>query len=202
MVAKKTKTGLIMLVVFVGGGLGGFLIYLSLLPLPNGQDPSLNLPIADEAHLYMIQGFGQVNPTYYHNGIDFILNNTTQIVAACDGFVSNVRFWYNDKGGHWQTNVNVQLNLKWSQEIIFESFAANQSAGQVQANAITVKFGDRIHQGEVIGTLLSQGSGSHVHFGLLSWGTAVCPYHYFSAAAKSTFDVYFTEYNSSAFVCN
>ena len=198
---KKVAIGLVIVIACAGVGLGVFLFYKSSYDLPAGQDPSLAMPFTDATHLHIIQGFGQISSTFYHNGIDFGFNDTTQILAPCAAHVMDVKFWYNDKGGHWQTNVRLQLNQQWMQEIVFESWATNQSLGQQQADAIVVKQGDKLQQGQVIGNLLSQGTGCHIHFGLLSNNNAVCPYSYFSPQAKAAFDGYFTKYNSTASVC-
>jgi hypothetical protein len=198
---KKVAIGLIIIFACAGAGLGIYVYYIYSMPLSPGQDPSLNLPFTDSSHLEGIQGFGQINPTYYHNGIDFMFNDTTQILAAYGGSILEVKFWYNDKGGHWQTNVRIQLNTQWTQESVFESWAVNQTDGQLQADAILVKAGDKVQQGQALGNLLHHGTGCHVHFGLLSNNNAVCPYTYFSAPAKATFDGYFTKYNYTAHAC-
>nr|MDO8110867.1 hypothetical protein [Candidatus Sigynarchaeota archaeon] len=201
MVKKKTAIGLVILVACVSAGLGGLLYYLSFFTLPLGQDPSLTLPFSDTSHLHIIQGFGQVTPTRYHNGIDFSFNDTTQILASHGGLVLDVKFWYNERGGHWQTNVRIQLNFQWMLEIAFESWATMQPQGQLQADAITVKAGTKIQQDESIGNLVCHGEGCHIHFGLRSSSTDVCPYPYFSAPAKTSFDALFAILNGTLTVC-
>lgn len=157
--------------------------------LPIGEDPILMLPLTNFTHNDMIGGFGQITPEFFHNGIDFGINDTTIVVAAYDAYVSHVQLnWFNDKGGHWQSNVNLRLNKYWTITIPFESWTIDENQGQLQANEIYVKEGQYVKKGEIIGTLLCHGDAAHIHFGLLYNNEAVCPYNYFNSSAKIIFE--------------
>ncbi len=145
--------------------------------------------------------FGQVSPSFYHNGIDFGFNDTATIRAPCAAFIIMVKFWFNEKGGHWQTNVGLRLNQDWSLEVIFESWALTQDQGQLQANAITVKFGDMVATNQSLGQLLCHGDGTHIHFTVRGPSGDVCPYQYWAPTAKSTFDAQFLTLNYTLSSC-
>ncbi len=200
---KAVKIGLFF--VFITSiGAGIWLIYAfgpATNPLPLGATPTIQLPYIDDTNLHYIGGFGQVSPSYYHNGIDFGFNGTTTIVAPCTALITNVHFWFNDKGGHWQTNIGLRLNQEWSIEVIFESWALTQEQGQQQANAITANIGTIVNKNQSLGQLLSQGDGSHVHFGIKGSGGDLCPYLYWTPTAKTTFDIQFAILNRSLAPC-
>lgn len=169
--------------------------------LPVGQDPKLILPLYSFANNSYIGGFGQVNPTYYHNGIDFGVNASTIIVSSHDAYVDDIKFWYNDKGGHWQTNVRFWLNSQWEIEIVFESWANNETFGQFQHEAVIVSVGQYVAMNQTIGRLLCQGSSAHIHFQISSGNTQYCPYHYFTSAAQAALLTQFYRVNRSAYLC-
>ncbi|WEU40874.1 MAG: M23 family metallopeptidase [Candidatus Odinarchaeum yellowstonii] len=155
--------------------------------LPEGQNPELMLPLYDYSHLDVIQAYGQIRPDYFHPGFDFGVNDTTVIVAPCDAYVTYINSWYNDKSGHWQTNVGLRLNSKWRIDIVFESWAENETYGALQFQAIIVRVGQFVAANQTIGNLLCHGSYAHIHFGLYFNEEAVCPYPYFTPSAQSTF---------------
>lgn len=169
--------------------------------LEEGQDPVLSLPIKETDHINDIQAFGDLG-SYKHNGIDFNVIQATTILCPHDAYVEDIRFYYNDAGGHWQTNVRLDLNDEWWISMKFESWASSEEEGQAQADAINLTIGDKLNQGQEMGMLLSQGEYSHLHFDVDNNGTYLCPYSYFSADAKSEFDVLFSQYGTSEQPCN
>jgi murein DD-endopeptidase MepM/ murein hydrolase activator NlpD len=189
---------LVLLVVgawFFGFGPGRMLFYSY--DLERGQSPELSIPFTDASHLHIIQGFGQVSAENYHNGIDWGFNDTTMIIAAFGGYIIDVKTWFNEKGGHWQTNVRSALNLEWIIEIAFESWALNETYANYQAAEILVKTGQKVTLGQNLGNLVNYGEGTHIHFSLYQINEAVCPYSYFTDAAKLTFDDQYAHFNSS-----
>ncbi len=169
--------------------------------LPLGESPEIILPLYQIENLDAIQGFGQLTPDFYHNGIDFGVNATTVIVAPHNCVVTWIQFWYNDKGGHWQTNVRLKINEEWEIEVVFESWALNETYGQYQRDAIIVEVGQILNVNETIGNLLVHGDGAHIHFGLLTYGTGVCPYQHFTSEAKALFDAVFPYVNYTSSAC-
>ncbi|OLS14773.1 MAG: hypothetical protein RBG13Loki_1606 [Promethearchaeota archaeon CR_4] len=196
MVHKK----LLLCLVIAGIGIGCLLVVFgpSLFrqyDLPAGANPSLQLPFTDASNLTMIGAYFSEASFTPHTGIDFSFNTSVDILAATGGYVEDVKFWFNEKGGHWQTNVRVRLNSQWAVEVAFESWALTQDVGQLQASAILVQVGMKIAAGTQIGTLLYHGSGCHIDFGINNKSQRVCPYPYFTSEAKATFDPLFAMYN-------
>ncbi|MHA1211544.1 MAG: hypothetical protein ACTSSH_03695, partial [Candidatus Heimdallarchaeota archaeon] len=146
-------------------------------------------------------GFGEV---FYgtHNGIDYGVNASVYVVAFCDLRVNGIKTWFNDKGGHWQTNVGFTYNWKYTFDIVFESWALNETYGNIQRDEIFVKVGQKISRGEIIGMLVYHGSGTHIHFGMKESGTDVCSYLFLSSSAKAQFDTLWLACGSGTVVCN
>jgi hypothetical protein len=196
----------IFLIIIIGGGVFFFGFswgrkYFYQYDLPLGESPSLELPFDDSSHLDIIQGFGQLSEEYYHNGIDWGFNDSVIILSPYSGVIIGMRTWYNDKGGHWQTNLRIALNIEWDIEINFESWALNQTAANQQANLINVGLFQQISQGDEFGELLYFGSGCHIHMTLYRNYAADCPYTYLSEGAKTMFDSQFELYGINANPC-
>nr|MDO8098526.1 hypothetical protein [Candidatus Njordarchaeota archaeon] len=170
-------------------GISVWLIYLRYPDtVPSGQNPVLILPLYDFSDNDYIQGFGQISLDYYHNGFDFGVNDTTVIVSPCNAYVFDVKSnWYNEKGGHWQTNVELRLNAQWRISIPFESWALNSTYGALQADQILVHVGQYVTANQTLGYLLCHGQYAHIHFSVISYDTHVCPYYYLTEPAKAIF---------------
>ncbi|NVM30038.1 MAG: peptidoglycan DD-metalloendopeptidase family protein, partial [Candidatus Helarchaeota archaeon] len=165
------------------------------------EDPALLLPMYDFSNNSYIYGYGQLTLDTFHNGIDFGVNSTTAIVAPHAAYVEAVDFWYNDKGGHWQTNVRLWLNHQWKIEIAFESWALNETYGQLQADAIRVNPGQYVEVNQTLGNLLYHGTGAHIHF-MISFNNAdLCPYTFFTPTSQSIFAAQFALVNYTAHWC-
>ncbi|WXG47029.1 MAG: hypothetical protein WED05_10280 [Candidatus Atabeyarchaeum deiterrae] len=164
---------------------------------PLGVNPAIGLPLYDYSYNNKIAGFGQITPTYYHNGFDFAVNASTTFVAAHEAYVDGIRTWYNDKGGHWQTNVELWINPQWTIEMAFESWALNETYANLQAGQILVSVGEHVMTNQSIGILQHFGDGSHVHFGVGTWGNYICPYDAFTASARATFVTQFYKVNTT-----
>ena len=174
-----------------------FFRYPSTLAL--GQTPIISLPLNDFSHNSFIQGFGQIHTDYYHDGFDFGVNDTTVFVAVFSAYVADVKSnWYNERGGHWQTNVQLWINPQWEVEMAFESWALNETYGALQASAITVVRGQYVAANQSLGSLLAHGDHAHVHFAVRSWGNGLCPYYYFTESAKAVFAARFALVNITA----
>ncbi|MEX2679962.1 MAG: hypothetical protein Q6373_000035 [Candidatus Sigynarchaeota archaeon] len=162
--------------------------------LPLGQVPSLILPLNDLSHNDYIQGYGQVQPDYFHMGFDFGVNDTTIFVAPAKAYVKNVRLnYFNDKGGHWQSEVALRLNLEWMVALAFESWALDDTTGAMQASAIAVHEGQLVEANQTLGSLLCHGEYAHVHLSVIKNGEHLCPYYYLTDLAKATFSSQFSK---------
>jgi hypothetical protein len=192
----KVATALIL----IGAGAGTTLAILAfgVFPLPPGQQLSMQLPLDDFSTLIRFQSFY----TGGHNGLDFNVNASTPIVAPCEMYITEVRCWNNEKGGHWQTNVRAQLSFSWTLEIAFESWATDEPAGRLQEQAIIVKELVRVPAGAPLGTLLYVGDGAHIHFMIRENEIATCPFPYFTPAAQATLTAALAAIGHGDPVCN
>ena len=119
-------------------------------------------------------------------GIDFVVNDSTDILASCVVEIIEKEMWLN--GDHWQTTLSMKYNDRFIFSIQFESFAQNETYGSYQRDAINVEVGDIVERGEVLGKLLCHGPGTHIDFGLKDQDEDACTYQYFSETAKGIFD--------------
>ena len=203
---RKIVLGIIISITIVLGGFGGYLALNHYLRNQN-QDyddtpPILLFPVDDINTLELLYGFNMTDPENGHNGIDFIINTTVNIIASCNMTVNDKSMMYIDNGGFWQAGISCDVNDAYEIFYAFENFATNETAGQEQLDAITVEIGQEIIAGDIIGQLLYLSSGTHIHYMLHNNGQAVCPYEYFSPSVKNTFDILWTEIGYPGEPCN
>ncbi|MBD3256453.1 MAG: peptidoglycan DD-metalloendopeptidase family protein [Candidatus Lokiarchaeota archaeon] len=143
---------------------------------------------------------GDFSPS--HNGIDFNVNESSVVLCPHDAYVSDIRFYENEYGNHWQTNVRIRLNSQWYITMKFESWAEDQYNGTLQRNNVSVSVGDKILANQTMGNLLSHGPHSHLHYDVDRSGTYVCPYSYFSPDAQDKFDPIYDRCGESSTPCH
>jgi beta-lactamase regulating signal transducer with metallopeptidase domain len=128
-----------------------------------GDIPSISpIKVGDYEKVYL--EFGETNPNKrIHKGIDFKANIGTEIVATADGVVTTVEF--HDKGygnrviiDHGDSYVTLYAHMK----------------------NFTVKTGDKVKRGDVIGMVGSTGysTASHLHYEVHKGGKPVNPQNY------------------------
>ncbi|MHA1131372.1 MAG: hypothetical protein ACTSQQ_11265, partial [Candidatus Helarchaeota archaeon] len=76
-----------------------------------------------------------------------------------------------------------------------------ETFGLLQRDAIIVEQGQYVASNQSLGTLLVHGPSAHIHFGIYSDNQDKCPYLYFSASAKATFEAYFYLVNYTPYWC-
>ena len=202
--SRKKKTFLIVfsiIFIIVGGG-GGYILYKMWPATWARGAPSMGFPIANTDVIHILGGYGPKPWMDLHNGIDYGCNDSVYIIAWCDMRVRGIKFWFNDGGGHWQTNVGLAYNWKYTFDCVFESWALNETYGSLQLAEIYVKVGQKVSRGDVIGKLLYHGSGTHIHFGMKESGNDVCPYLFLSPSAKTLFDTLWAQYGDGGVACN
>ena len=194
---KRTKIllGIFIPIMIIGAGIGGLFLasYIHDVRIQNLPAPIIDFPVENTDIIHIIWGYGDQGGDF-HNGIDFGCNISVNIIAWCDLIVEDISTFYNDKGGHWQTNVGLKFNERFNFVCAFEPWALNETYANLQRDAINVVVGETISRGEVLGTLLYQGSGTHIHFGMYDGNDPVCAYHYYSETAKSIFDPLWDQY--------
>ena len=196
---KKRKIGLIILlsITVIGLGFGGFVLW-KMAPAHWTADPiQIAFPISDTQYIDALQGFGEMPWGDFHNGIDFGVNHSVELIAPCDLRITGLKTWYNEGGGHWQTNIGGSYNWKYRFDIAVESWALNETYGNLQRDALTIKVGQIVKQGDSLGHLLSFGCCAHIHFGMKESGTNVCPYQFMTPYAQSLTDSFYAMYGYS-----
>ena len=139
---------------------------------------------------------------FLHNGIDFGINDTATILACCNMTCNDKSLFYNEIGDHWQAGCSFTINDDYELFYAFESFAENETFGNIQLDAIDVEIGQEVTQGEIIGQLFLHRFGAHIHFMLHKNNEPVCPYQYFSTEAKGIFDTLWLEIGRGDTPCN
>ena len=199
MVMKKSaKVASVFLVIGIAAGATLGIFAFAVFPLPPGQLPSMRLPIDDFSTFVRFNSFNSTG----HNGLDFNVNASTPIVAPCDVFVFDVKCWYNDRGGHWQTNVRAYMSFTWTMEIAFESWATDEPTARLQEQAIVARAWTRVAAGAPLGTLLYEGDGAHIHFMIKENDAATCPFPYFTPAAQASLSAALAAIGHTVPVCS
>lgn len=182
----------------------------------NGGDvtpPPLVTPYVNESDMASVnEGFSSEGSTspwgFVHNGIDFFpTGNLKSFQATCSGVVDSVQLQQNSFTSNWQVNLLLVCNSyvpdpnmggyfsPLAVETIFEPMSTAQTDGQTQLSNITVADGQAVTQGDVIGYLHTAGTGAHVHFGTIPFGSMLalgvpnmpsCPEPQFASAAKTS----------------
>ncbi len=189
----------LLFVVLLSGG--GYLLWRVFPPVLNSNPVVMDLPFKEYNHIDAIQGFGDLG-YQFHNGIDYGINASTKFYAWCKLRVTGIRTWFNEKGGHWQTNIQFAYSWKYSFECAFESWALNETYALLQEAALPVKIGQVLEKGDFIGTLMNYGDSAHVHFGIKENHQDVCPYLFLSPSAKIIFDQLFAKVAYTTNPCN
>ena len=123
-----------------------------------------------------------------HRGIDIASSiNPTYIIPAKDGKVYRAYDGCETKGYYnTQTNQCNQCGYSYGNHIIIEHADGNYTVyAHMAKNTLTVKTGDTVKQGQIIGEMGSSGcsTGTHLHFGIFvgaySNDKAVDPLTYF-----------------------
>ncbi len=203
-----SRKGRILLITFIviiiiGGGIGGFFLWFSWPAVWSNEAPVLAFPVEDSNVIHIIQGYGNMPWGVFHNGIDFGCNISVNILAPCDVRVTGIKTWmYATDPDRWQTSVQFNINWAYTLDIAFESWALNESFGNIQLEAIIVKVNQIIPQGGILGQLLNHGEGCHIHFMIKYKGEPVCPYLLFSEDAKNLFDSLWAINSIGGIPCN
>ncbi|MFW9923615.1 MAG: hypothetical protein ACFFDW_10065 [Candidatus Thorarchaeota archaeon] len=191
------KTTLIFLViisiVIILGSISGILYFVFQNNEPPNEYPDgppvFEFFVENPEVLCMLGAYGTGDWGFYHNGIDFMINATANIIAPCNMTVNDVVLFYNDLGGHWQVGTSFTYNEEYEIFMAFESFAENETFGQLQYDAIVVEIGQKLVTGQFIGQLFMHRPAAHIHFMIQKEGECLCPYQFFSTDAKAQFDV-------------
>jgi hypothetical protein len=186
----KILLGIIIPILIIGTGLGGYKIYeiLQESRIQDLEPPVLEFPVLDTDVIHIIWGYG-LHGEFFHGGIDYGCNTSVYIKVPCDVEVIGIETWiYSTDPVLWQTKVQLKFNEKYQIDISFESWAQNETYANFQRDAINVTEGQLLQEGDIIGMLLYHGSGTHIDFALMELGIFTCPYQFFTTEARSIFN--------------
>lgn len=115
---------------------------------------------------YQIRGFS----TTSHTAIDFFGVNSVAsipILALKDCVIIYVKTYKMLNQGtseNWVIDIKMLINSDYQIHLGFETFSNTYEAKKLQQSNIFVKVGDVIKQGDLIGNLIINTEGTHVHF--------------------------------------
>lgn len=103
-----------------------------------------------------------------HKGIDYAAVIGTPVVAAVPGVVVHAGKHIYKKGWGWSFGIHVIVDND-----AFENGSPGLWAGYCHLNGVNVSVGQRVRQGQLLGTSGNTGrtSGPHLHFQILSQRT-------------------------------
>lgn len=103
-----------------------------------------------------------------HKGIDYAAVIGTPVIAAVPGVVVHAGKHIYKKGWGWSFGIHVIVDND-----AFENGSPGLWAGYCHLNGVNVSVGQRVRQGQLIGTSGNTGrtSGPHLHFQILSQRT-------------------------------
>jgi murein DD-endopeptidase MepM/ murein hydrolase activator NlpD len=143
-------------------------------------------PSVNNAAFYSTEAYGGPDAPwgFYHNGIDFMESTNHQAIqAAADGKVVRLVERFN-AGSRWQVELTIEHG-PYDLQYAFEIFSGNKQDIDTQLADITVKLGQYVHRGQIIGNLHRINEGAHVHFGIAKNNQVVCPEPFFTAQARA-----------------
>jgi murein DD-endopeptidase MepM/ murein hydrolase activator NlpD len=155
--------------------------------------PVTTLPLAggNFSQLRNIYSNSSTSPVgYVHNGLDLVpAHNLDSVVSPVNGTVTGIMFWQNDRTGNWQININIAANCgSVSINMNLEPMSPNKQDGLRENATMAVSPGQKVLAGQRIASLLKLNDGSHVHFGVLVNGKAVCPVPYLTQDVLTTLE--------------
>lgn len=143
----------------------------------------------DESDLYACNGgFSTSNRCPWvreHLGFDFAFKNNSNVIAAAPGQVTRITYddWGEDKENRFMVHVNVRFNKTTYVNYGFEPWTQNPDDFEHQKRLISVKVGDWIQQGDLIGVFLNIGPGAHIHFDVIENDVRIRVDKYYSPTA-------------------
>lgn len=124
-----------------------------------------------------------------HNGLDFLFNDSANVLSMAPGLVMSIVFRDNGEGNNRFTT---QIFIRFNRDILlryhFESWADTEVKGRNQLDNITVEVGDWVSAGDIIAEFVSYHVDARIHFdiniGMVNW-EEVDPEPYFSESAHT-----------------
>ena len=125
-----------------------------------------------------------------------IASNVT-IIAPVDGVVTGVGEHVNPYAGNVLFEIGIAVNWAWTVKLVLEPGFLDSVNNSLQSDLIDVSYGQQVHAGDELATLLHSENYPHLHYMLLSYGQDVCAYNYSSSSAQTIFEEIATDSNST-----
>ncbi|MBL7118421.1 peptidoglycan DD-metalloendopeptidase family protein [Candidatus Bathyarchaeota archaeon] len=151
--------------------------------------PVFELPVREEDlnDVTKIQTYHDPDSSELHVGFDFAFEESKEIISPINGTVTSVHK-HRMSNGLWIVDVVISVNSEWSTFIAFEPDTRSETVIDQQLARISVKQGDEVEQGQLLGNLLTKGDFAHIHWSVLENEEYVSPYDYCSPEAKAQMD--------------
>lgn len=175
----------------------------------NSEAPVFSLPIKS-TNYDNVTGVQRFHPPD-HNGLDFKLLNTTEIIAPIGGKITSIEH-HMMTNNLWIVDVFLRINPAWGMFIAFEPWTYNEADVIAQKTNISayISIGKVVAENQTLGWLLPVAGSEfpHIHWSVFKVSAAgllgnsgsenVNPYSYLTPWAKTICDGYcaaFWDYN-------
>ena len=106
----KILLGIFLPIIIISAGFGIIFLTANWPAVWNSDSPIIDFPLANSNAVGGIWGFGD-HDGEFHGGIDFICNESVNIIACCKLRIKMVDTFLNDVNGFWQTSIRLQYSF-------------------------------------------------------------------------------------------
>lgn len=127
-------------------------------------------PVRDIAQIRIMEAYSTDASApwgFAHNGIDFMTDRDREpVLASADGTITRVDVKQFPPLNNWQINISLRVNNRYTIGYAFEPMTSDDTVGQAQQTLISVKIGQSVRAGDVLGELIGGVNGAHIHWGI------------------------------------
>jgi hypothetical protein len=130
----------------------------------------------------------QAEAGYIHNGLDFMSGrDLVEYRAVSGGVVAELKVFYDSSRSdtHPQVNVIILYNKTTKVVYSFEPYSKDIADAERQLTFMSIKEGDTIVAGQVLGKLIKTAPQSHVHIHVMKDRQTICFEDMFSDIVKA-----------------
>ena len=117
---------------------------------------------------------------YAHPGIDYALNNNSNVISAIPGQVIDVMVQdYGESAeNRFMIHVVIRYNISLTVDYAFEPWTNKSTDKDHQLELLDIEEGDWVQKGDKIATFLKAGISAHIHFMVHENNIIQCPCEY------------------------
>jgi hypothetical protein len=157
------------------------------------NNPELTSLAAPYVNITDLAGVGpysnnQAEAGYIHNGLDFMSGrDLVEYRAVSGGVVAELKVFYDSSRSdtHPQVNVIILYNKTTKVVYSFEPYSKDIADAERQLTFMSIKEGDTIVAGQVLGKLIKTAPQSHVHIHVMKDRQTICFEDMFSDIVKA-----------------